>query len=255
MSNFASLNASLKIIILMWQYGIVDTFTAVNFIYNAGTQYGAIVIGAIADGNATSLPRMLLEPIAGFGVSYQFIKAAQTTAERQARVATLATFLSASAGAATGSNPATNAGIGAGIAAHIAHMRCILEARGGHGGQFLGSEVNKTVLNSVKNPVFEINQHTTQFTYNSKVIIDNMFQEHATRRYIQRSIQKFKTVTPASLVPIASTPINSTALISWTCFSVGLISFMTLGMLYLFQCAEPKRWEIEKDPFVIRKYK
>jgi len=80
----------------MWQYGLVDTFTAVNFIYNAGAQYSAVVIAAVADGNATNLPRMLFEPIAGLGVSCQFVKAAQTAAERRARVATLAFLLSAS---------------------------------------------------------------------------------------------------------------------------------------------------------------
>ena len=47
----------------MWQYGLVDTFTAVNFIYNAGAQYSAVVITAMADGNATKLPSMLFEPI------------------------------------------------------------------------------------------------------------------------------------------------------------------------------------------------
>ena len=37
---------SLKIIIFMWQCGLVDTFTAVSFIYNTGAQYSAIVIAA-----------------------------------------------------------------------------------------------------------------------------------------------------------------------------------------------------------------
>ena len=83
---------SLKIIIFMWQCGLVDTFTAVNFIfiYNAGAQYSysAVVIAAMADGNVTKFPGMLFEPIAGFGVSYQFVKAAQTAAERRAGIAT-----------------------------------------------------------------------------------------------------------------------------------------------------------------------
>ena len=74
---------SLKIIIFMWQCGFVDTFTAVNFIYNAGAQYSALVIAAMADGNVTKFPGMLFEPIAGFGVRYQFVKAAQTAAERR----------------------------------------------------------------------------------------------------------------------------------------------------------------------------
>lgn len=186
---------SLKIIILMWQCGFVDNFTAVNFIYNAGAQYSAVVIAAVADGNATNLPRMLFEPIAGLGVSCQFIKAAQTAAERRARVATLAALLSASTATAVGSNPAANAGLGGAIAAHIAHMRGVLQIRG---GQILGSKVNKTILDSVKTPVFEIHSYRTQFTYNSKMIIDNMFQEHTTRRYLQRSIHKIKTVAPSN---------------------------------------------------------
>ena len=74
----------------MWQCGLVDTFTAVNFIYNTVAQYSAVVIGAIADGSPTNLPRILFEPIAGIGVSYQFIKAAQTAVERRATIATLA---------------------------------------------------------------------------------------------------------------------------------------------------------------------
>lgn len=120
----------------MWQYGLLGTFTAVNFIYNAGAQYGAVVIVAMADGNVTKLPSMLFEPIAGLRVSCQFIKAAQTAAERQARVATLAAFLLPFTGAAVGSNTAYNAGLGGLVVAYTAHMRDILKIRG---GQILGS--------------------------------------------------------------------------------------------------------------------
>ena len=90
-----------------------------NIIYNAGAQYSAVVIAAMADGNVTKFPGMLFEPIAGFGVSYQFVKAAQTAAERRARVATLAALLSASTATAVGSTPAANAGLGGAVAAHI----------------------------------------------------------------------------------------------------------------------------------------
>lgn len=114
---------SLKIIIFMWQCGFVDTFTVVNFLYNAAAQYSAVVIAAMADGNVTKFPGILLEPIAGLGVSYKFVKAAQTAAERRARVATLAALLSASAATSVGSNPAANAALGGAVAAHIRHMR------------------------------------------------------------------------------------------------------------------------------------
>lgn len=110
-----------KIILFMWQYGLVDTFTAMNLIYNAGSQYGAIVLTAMGDGNITQFPRILFEPIAGLGLSYRFVKAAQTTAERRMRVATLAALLSTSASTVVGSTPATNAGVGGAVASHIAH--------------------------------------------------------------------------------------------------------------------------------------
>jgi len=54
---------SLNIIIFMWQCGLVDTFTAINFIYNVGAQYGSIVTAAMIDGNAAQLPGMLFESV------------------------------------------------------------------------------------------------------------------------------------------------------------------------------------------------
>ena len=198
----------------------------------------------MADGNATKLPSMLFEPIAGLGVGYQFINAAQTVAERRTRVATLAALLSASTATAVGSTAAANAGLGAVVAAHIAHMRDVLQIRG---GQILSSKVNKTVLDSVRTSVFEIHPYRTQFTYNSRMIIDSMFQENTTRRSLQGSIYKIKTVAPTYLVPIASTQINTSALIDWACFGVTLIGFRTLGALYLFQCAERQRWQNKND--------
>ena len=69
-----------------------------------------------------------------------------------------------------------------------------------------------------------------------------MFHEHTTRRYIQGSSQKFKTIALNCLAPIASTQINNTALICWT----GLIGFTILVVLYLFQRTERKRYENKK---------
>lgn len=133
---------SLRIIMLMWQFGLIDTFTAVNFIYNAGAQYASVVVASMAEGNITGLPRLIFEPIAGFGVSYQFIQAATTAAERRARITTIAALLSASTATSIGFNPAANAGIGGAIAAHISYMRLqnALDVRGGA----------KKILDSVK---------------------------------------------------------------------------------------------------------
>jgi hypothetical protein len=78
-----------------------------------------------------------------------------------------------------------------------------------------------------------------------------MFQEHTARRYLQGSAQKIKTVAPTYLGPIASTQINTTALIGWMCFGVTIISFTILGSLYLFQRSERKRWQNQNDEVLI----
>ena len=82
-----------------------------------------------------------------------------------------------------------------------------------------------------------------------------MFQEHTTRRYLQGSAQKIKIVAPTYLAPMtaASTKVNTTALIGWPCLGVGLIDFRILGSLYLylFQCAERKRWQNQNDEVLI----
>ena len=80
-----------------------------------------------------------------------------------------------------------------------------------------------------------------------------MFQEHTVRRYMQGSAQKIKTVAPTYLASMASASIkvNTTILIGWTCFGVGLISFIIFGSLYLFQHAKRKRWQNQNDEVII----
>jgi hypothetical protein len=58
-------------------------------------------------------------------------------------------------------------------------------------------------------------------------------------------VQKIKTIPPTYLAPMASasTTVNTTALICWTCLGVGIIGFTILGSLYLFQHIERKRWQ------------
>jgi len=155
---------SVKIMIFMWQFGLVDTFTAIQFIYNVGAQYSSIVVAALAEGNMTTFPTMLFEPIAGLGVSYQFVKASQTAAERRARAATIAALLSASAATAANSTPGVNAGVGGAIAAHISHMRDALDIRGGHSVLSSVVKSSKIVLDPVKLTVREIRPFRAEFT-------------------------------------------------------------------------------------------
>ena len=73
------------------------------------------------------------------------------------------------------------------------------------------------------------------------------------RRYLQGSTQKIKRVAPTQLTPIVSvsTQINTTGLMGWTCFGLGLISFLTLGSLYLFQRVERTCWQNKNDEIII----
>jgi len=179
---------------LFWNIGLVDTFSVLKLCINCGSQYMSIV-GTAAIGNSSDLGiKTLLEPVLGLGTSYQFVKAAATTAERRQRIATLASFLAASATSVT-TDPNTNIAIGAAVRNKIGYMRAIL-ARGGGSQHILNPSLKDftIIADSVKTPVLEIHPYRTQFTYNSKMIIDNMFQEHTARLYLQGSAQKIKTV-------------------------------------------------------------
>ena len=232
-----------QILMLFWNMGFVDTFSVLKLCINCGSQYVGVVLSSAAGNFSDIGPKVLFEPVFGLGTSYQFVKAAATAAERRQRIATLASFLAASAGAVN-TDPTTNAAIGAAVASKIAYMKAIL-ARGGGSEYILTPSLKDFTImaDSIKTPVLEVHPYRAQFTANCKISINNMFQDHTTHRYLQGSAQKIKTVAPTYLAPIASTQINTTALIGWTCFGVGLIGFTTLGALYLFQRAERRRWQ------------
>ena len=236
-----------QLLMIFWQMGIVDTFNVLKLCVNCGSQYVGIVLSSAAGNFSDIGPKVLLEPVLGLGTGYQFVKAAATAAERRQRIATLASFLAASGGALS-TDPTTNGAIGAAVASKIGYMRAIL-ARGGGSQHILNPSLKDftIVVDSIKTPM--VHPYRAQFTYNSKMIIDNMFQEHTARRYLQGSVHKI--VRPTYLVPIASTQIKTTALIGWTCFGVGLIGFITFGALYLFQRAERKRWQNQNEGIII----
>jgi hypothetical protein len=245
---------SLKLIFFFWQIGLVDTFSLIQFCINTGSQYGAIVIASAAGNFSDIGPKVLLEPVLGLGTGYHFIRAAKTAAERRDRIAILAAFLSTSASAVT-TDPATNAAVGGAVASKIAYMRAIL-ARGGSSQiqQYILTPSLKDyviIVDSIKTPVLDVHPYRSEFTANSKMIIDNMFKQHTAHRYMEGSIQKIKTIPPTCLIPIASTQINTTALIGWTCFGVTIISFIILGSLNLFQRSERKRWQNQNDEVLI----
>jgi len=149
-----------------------------------------------------------------------------------------------------------NAAVGSAVASKIAYIGAIL-TRGG-GSYNITKSISSSslkefaiIVDSVKTPFLESHSYRTEVTYNSKMIIDNIFQEHTPRRYL--SGQKIKTITPSYLAPMSSavTKVNTTALIGWTCLGLGLIGFVILGSLYLFKRAERKRWQNQNDVVLI----
>jgi len=128
----------------------------------------------------------------------------------------------------------------------ISYMRTVL-IRGGESYKAAKPILLKefVIVDSIKTPM--IHPYLAQFTANCKITINNMFQEHIARRYLQGSAQKIKTVAPTYLAPMASasTKVNAIGLIGWTCLGVGLISFAILGSLYLFKNVKHKHIERE----------
>ena len=161
--------------------------------------------------------------------------AAANAVERRQRIATLASFLSASAGALT-TDPTTNAAMGGAVASKIAYMKEILAARGG--SQQLLEYVLTTSLKNylMKNSSITVNSVVTpllspaqiQLQETNKLIIQNMFQEHTDRRYLQGCAQKIKTVAPNYLAPMVAA--STTVRILPKTSVLGLIGYSSLGL-------------------------
>jgi len=54
----ASVNYSLKAMVLLWQFELVDTLSMVQFFINSGSQYMAIVVGAASGRYSDIGPRV-----------------------------------------------------------------------------------------------------------------------------------------------------------------------------------------------------
>lgn len=144
-----------RTILLMWQFGLIDTFSAINFMYNLVAQYSSVVVAALAYGNITQFPKVMFEPITGLGVAYRFVKIAEA-AEKQKRIATLALLLANSVSADAQPTPVGSSGMGVVVAAQIAHMKKVLETRGGS-----TETMNYILIESLKKFAMKTNPRTT----------------------------------------------------------------------------------------------
>lgn len=79
--------------IFLWQLGIVDSLTFLQFCINCGAQYTGLTLGEAAGYMNDIGPSVLLAPFQGLGTSYQYVRVAQGAMERRSRVATVASFM------------------------------------------------------------------------------------------------------------------------------------------------------------------
>jgi hypothetical protein len=63
-----------QILMLFWRMGIVDTFSIIKVYVNYGSQYICVVVSSAAGNFSDINPNVLLQPVLGFGTSYQFVK-------------------------------------------------------------------------------------------------------------------------------------------------------------------------------------
>ena len=172
-----------QLLMIFWQIGVIDTFSVLKLCVNCGSQYAGIVLSSAAGNFSDIGPKVLLEPVLGLRTSYQFVMVAATAVERRQRIATGASFLAASGGALS-IDLTTNGAIGAAVASKISYMRAIL-ARGGGSQHILNPSLKDFTIVADLIKTLMVHPSRAQFTYNSKIIIDNMFQEHTARRYLQ----------------------------------------------------------------------
>lgn len=234
---------SLRIVLFLWQIGWVDSLTAATFFANVGAQYAGIVSGTLIElttaGKYSKLPLVLLEPFRGLAVSCRYVHAARTTSDMHARAATVAALLSASAALATSSSAVVNAGYCGTVSAEITRMRTLLATRG---GAIALDQVKEAVkLELIKPPMLISEIKRAKYTETCTMIINNMFNEHTTRRYVQDCAKKVTPMTP--LVTLTSTQLR---LIGWTFIGLGVTSFLAFGGLYLFHLEERRRWQNQK---------
>ena len=66
--------STIKVMVLLWQFGIVDSLTLLQFYINYAAQYTGLTLGEAAGYMGDIGSGALLAPIKGLGISYQYIQ-------------------------------------------------------------------------------------------------------------------------------------------------------------------------------------
>jgi len=115
---------SLRLIYFLWQIGIVDSLTLIQFTINDFVQYGVFVVGHTVGQNLE--PSALIAPITQLGTAYQYVRGAQGAMEAHKRAATLAALLGTST-AVLETDIATNGAMAGLHVAFNAYMQSVIE--------------------------------------------------------------------------------------------------------------------------------
>jgi hypothetical protein len=119
---------------VLWQLGIVDTCSMVNYFVNIGMQYGTIVFTSAGVKHLSELsPKVMLEPIVGLGGKFTLQLISQSSLEDY-----------------------------------------------------------QMIYVSLETAVTKFHPYRKQFASKSKIIMDNIFQEHTTRRCLLNKKSCFK---------------------------------------------------------------
>jgi hypothetical protein len=146
----------------------------------------------------------------------------------------MATFLSTFASSGLTTTPAVNVAVGA----EIAYMREIFGLRD-------GSINNKySITRTIDLQLIITNQDNNMINQKSKIIINNLFEKHTARRYTQKYVENIKSNLYSYKNPffvIIIRKLDIMGVISWSCLGIGIISFMIVRSLVLFQHTEQNR--------------
>ena len=105
------------------------------------------------------------------------------------------------------------------------------------GGCYADSLIKPSIVKSI------IDYKRLEFYRKSKIIIENLMEDHTNRRYTQACACTKKIAHPIIPNLISATTLNSSTIFGWTIFGLTLTGFSVFGALDLFHRSEKKRYQ------------
>ena len=112
--------------ILLWQVGIIDSLTLLQFCINCGAQCTGLTLSEVTGYMSDISTGVLLASVKGLGTGYQYLQAAHEAMKKRARATTLSSFMAVSS-RVTLTDSAINAAADSVIPSFIGHMKSLIE--------------------------------------------------------------------------------------------------------------------------------